>query len=72
MEKHRNHLTDHMVSREGTAPGVLVCHGTWRLRTSQGLALGDVTMGPTQARTHVVIVMTSGQKVRRLVGVNWE
>ena len=62
MEKHRNHLTDHMVSREGTAPGVLACCGTWRLRASQGWALGDVTMRPPPARTHVAIVMTSGQR----------
>ena len=72
MEKHRNHLTDHMVSREEMAPGVLVCPGTWRLRTSQGWAHGDVTVGSVPAGTHVVIVMTSGQRVRRLVGVNWE
>ena len=28
------------------APGALVCTGTWRLRTRQAWALGDVTEGP--------------------------
>ena len=46
MDKHRNHLRDHMVSREEKAPGALVCPGTWRLRTSLGWALADVTRGP--------------------------
>ena len=71
MEMHRNDLRDHMVSREQMAPGVLVCPGTRRLRTSQGWALADVTEGPAPAGTHVAIVMTSGQRLRRLAGVNW-
>ena len=71
MEKHRDDFRDHMVSREQMAPGVLVCPGTRRLRTSQGWALADVTEGPTPAGTHVAIVMTSGQRLRRLAGVNW-
>ena len=54
------------------APGVLVCLGPSRLRTSQGWALADVIEGPALARTRVAIVMTSGQSIRRLVGVNWE
>ena len=68
MKKHRNHLKDHTVSWEEMAPGALVCPGSWRLRTSQGWALGEVTVGPTPARTHVAIVMTSGKRVRRLSG----
>ena len=28
--------------REEMAPGVLVCPGTWRVRTKQGWALGNV------------------------------
>ena len=71
MEKHRNDLKDHMVNREEMAPGVLVCPGTWRLRTSQGWALGDVREGPAPARTHEAIVMISGWRIRRLAGVNW-
>lgn len=63
MEMHRNDLRDHMASREEMAPGVLVCRGTWRLRTSQGWALADVTEGPAPARTH-------GRRIRRLAGVN--
>ena len=72
MYKNRNHFSKHMVNREEMASGVLVCPCTWRLRTSPGWALGDVTEGPTMARTHVAIVMTSGQRIRRLVGINWE
>ena len=72
MEMHRNDLRDHMVSREEMAPSVLVCPSTWRLRTSQGWALGDAKVGPTPARTHVAIVMTSGQRIRKFEGVNWE
>ena len=68
MKKHRNHLKDHMVSWEEMAPGALVCPGSWKLRTSQGWALGKVMVGPTPARTHVAIVMTSGKRVRRLSG----
>ena len=71
MEMHRNDLRDHMVSREEMAPGVLVCCGTWRLRTSQGWALADVIEGPAPARTHLAIVMTSGWRKRMLAGVNW-
>ena len=70
MKKHRIHLTDHTVSWEEMAPGALVCPGTWRLRTSQGWALADVIEGPIPARIHVAIVMTSGQRIRRLAGVN--
>ena len=72
MDKHKNDLRDHIVSREEMAPSVLVCPSTWRLRTSQGWALADVIEGPALARTRVAIVMTSGQSIRRLVGVNWE
>ena len=72
MEMHRNDFRDHIVSREEMAPGVLVCPGTWRLRASQGWDLADVIEGPTPARTHMAIVMTSGQMIRRLTGVNWE
>ena len=72
MDKHRNHLRDHMMCQEEMAPGVLVCPGTWRVRTKQGWALGNVIEGPTPARTHMAIVMTSGQRIRRLTGVNWE
>ena len=61
-----------MVRREEMAPGVLVCPGTWRLRTRQGWALHDVAEGPAPARTHVAIVMTSGQRIKKLAGVNWE
>ena len=71
MEMHRNDLRDHMVSREQMAPSALVCPGTRRLRTSQGWALADVTEGPTPAGTQVAIVMTSGQRLRRLARVNW-
>ena len=71
MEMHRNDLRDHMVSREQMAPSALVCPGTRRLRTSQGWALADVTEGPAPAGTHVATVMTSGQRLRRLAGVNW-
>ena len=70
MEMHRNHLRDHMTRRKEMVPGVLVCLGPWRLRTSQGWALADVIEGPVPARTHVAIVMTSGQRIRRLAGVN--
>ena len=70
MDKHRNHLRDHMMCQEEMAPGVLVCPGTWRVRTKQGWALGNVIEGPTPARTHMAIVMTSGQRIRRLAGVN--
>ena len=51
---------------------MLVCPCAWRLRTSPGWAVGDVTEGPTVARTHVAIGMTSGQRIRRLVEVKWE
>ena len=51
---------------------MLLCPCTWRLRTRPGWALGDVTEGPTVARTHVAIGMTSGQRIRRLVEVKWE
>ena len=50
---------------------MLVCPCAWRLRTSPGWAVGDVTEGPTVARTHVAIGMTSGQRIRRLVGFMW-
>ena len=71
MVKHRNDLRDHMVNREEMAPGVLICPGTWRLRTSQGWALADVIEGPALARTRVAIVMTSGQRIRRLARASW-
>ena len=71
MDKHKNDLRDHIVSREEMAPSVLVCPSTWRLRTSQGWALCDVTEGQTPARTRVATVMTLGQRIRRLPGVNW-
>ena len=69
--KHRNDLRDHMVSWEEMAPGMLVCPGTWRLRTSQGWALADFIEGLAPGRTHVAIVMTSGLRIRSLAGVNW-
>ena len=72
MKKHRSHLRDHMVSQEKLAPGAMVCPGTWRLRTSQGWALGNVTEGCAPARTHVAMVMTPGQRIRKFVGVIWE
>ena len=53
------------------APGMLVCTGTWRLRTSQGWALAEVREDPAPARTLVAIVMTSGLRIRWLAGVNW-
>ena len=71
MEKHRNDLKDHMVNREEMAPGVLVCPGTWRLRTSQGWVLANIIEGPAPARTHVAIAMNSGWRIRRLARVNW-
>ena len=71
MDKHKNDLRDHIVSREEMAPSVLIFPSTWRLRTSQGWALHDVTEGQTPARTHVATVMTLGQRIRRLPGVNW-
>ena len=61
-----------MVSREEVTPSVLVCPGTWKLRTRQGWDARNVIEGPASARTHLAIVMTSGQKIRRLVGVNWK
>ena len=70
MEMHRNNLRDHMTRSKEMAPGVLVCLGPSRLRTSQGWALADVIEGPVPARIHVAIVMTSGQRIRRLAGVN--
>ena len=71
IDQKKNHITDRMVSGE-VAPGALVCPGIWRLRTRQGGALGDITEGPALARTPLAIVMTSGQRTRRLAGVNWE
>ena len=70
MENYRKDLRNHMESREEMAPGVLVCPGTWRLRTSQGWTLSDVTEGPAPAITHVAIEVTSGWRIRRLAGVN--
>lgn len=61
-----------MVSREEVTPSVLVCPVTWRLRTKQGWDVRNVTEDPASARTPLAIVMTSGQKIRRLVGVNWK
>ena len=54
------------------AHGVLVFTGTWRLSTKQGWALGNVTEDPTPARNYLAIVMTSGQRIRKFEGVNWE
>lgn len=54
-----------MVSREEMGPVVLVYHGTWRLRPKQFYTLANVTV----ARPHLAKVMTSGQRIRRLVGV---
>ena len=71
IDQKKNHITDRMVSGE-VVPGALVCPGIWRLRTRQGGALGDITEGPALARTPLAIVMTSGQRTRRLAGVNWE
>ena len=71
MEKHRNDFRDHILSREEMSPGVLVCPGPWRLRTSQGWALAEVREDPAPARTLVAIVMTSGLRIRWLAGVNW-
>ena len=57
------------LSREEMALSVLVCTGTWRLRTRQGWAR-DFIRGSAQVRTHVVIVMTYGQRIRRFSGLN--